>query len=81
MSDTTPRRANLAGMLIAGVGLYLISSGPVLAISFWLREATGWDGFYYTMWIYFPILWPGHDSLAKTYIEWWVRLLGTVGPG
>jgi len=60
--------------------LYLLSSGPVLAASFWLRDATGWDGFYATMWLYFPLIMaPGRPFDA--YIEWWVRLLGTVGPG
>ena len=60
--------------------LYFLSSGPVLATAFWLREATGIDGFYNVMWLYAPILmlprpiWDG-------YISWWVWLFGTVGPG
>lgn len=59
---------------------YFASSGPVLATAFWLREATGWDGFYATMYLYYPVLaWGG--GLAMTYVEWWTRLFGTVGPG
>jgi hypothetical protein len=60
--------------------MYVLSSGPVLPVSFWLRQATGWDGFYATIWLYFPlIVAPGRAFEA--YIEWWVRMLGTVGPG
>lgn len=81
MGYTASDRARLAGAIAFGIAIYVLSCGPVLAVAFWLREATGWDGFYMTMWIYYPILVPGYDSLAKAYIEWWVRLLGTVGPG
>ena len=70
------------GMLIAIAFplLYFLSSGPVLATAFWLREATGIETFYNVMWLYAPVLmlprpiWDG-------YISWWVRLFGTVGPG
>jgi hypothetical protein len=71
---------NLAVALAIGVPLYLLSSGPVLAVAFWLREATGWDGFYLVMWVYYPIL-VTRFTWAKDYIEWWVNLLGAVGPG
>jgi hypothetical protein len=60
---------------------YVLSSGPVLATAFWLREATHWDGFYATMWLYYPLLLFGPDSLIASYIEWWSKLFGTVGPG
>jgi hypothetical protein len=59
---------------------YILSSGPVLAVAFVLRESTGYDGFYAVMWLYYPLLisprwiWDG-------YISWWVELFGTVGPG
>lgn len=61
--------------------IYVASSGPVLAASFWLREATGWDGWYATMYLYFPLLFLGHDNPIDAYIEWWVRMFQTVGPG
>lgn len=64
-----------------GLVLYVVSSGPVLATSFWLREATGWDGWYATLYLYYPLLIWGHDNFIDTYIEFWVRLFGTVGPG
>jgi hypothetical protein len=32
------------------------------------------------MWIYWPVLMAPGDW-AWVYIGWWVRLLGTVGPG
>jgi len=60
---------------------YVLSSGPVLAIAFWLREATGWDGFYLVMFVYYPLFMMGHANPVGAYIEWWVELLGTVGPG
>ena len=29
--------------IVLGI-VYVLSSGPVMAAGFWLREATGWDG-------------------------------------
>jgi hypothetical protein len=67
--------------LLACLAGYVLSSGPVLAASFWLREATNWDGFYTVMWLYYPLLVFGPDSLTSAYIEFWDNLFGTVGPG
>jgi len=68
--------------------VYVLSSGPVMAICFWLREKTHWDGFYSIAFgLYLPLWWPARkwqttlgDAL-KAYIVWWAGLLGTVGPG
>lgn len=67
---------------------YVVSSGPVMAALFWLREKTDWDGFYTLAFgFYFPLIWVearGTSQLSKMihlYIDWWVGLLGTVGPG
>jgi hypothetical protein len=63
---------------------YVLSSGPILATAFWLREATDWDGFYLAIWLYYPVFLMGAlnpDGLVSQYIEWWVELFGTVGPG
>jgi hypothetical protein len=70
----------ICGLLICLIA-YIPSSGPVLASAFWLREATGWDGFYWVMFIYLPLLALGHDNPIDDYIEWWVEFFGTVGPG
>lgn len=59
---------------------YMFSSGPVLAVAFWLREATGWDGFYAAMWLYYPLL-VRRTEPVDAYITWWVNLFDTVGPG
>lgn len=67
-------------VLLAAAG-YVLSSGPILAAAFWLREATGWDGFYAVMWVYFPLVVLGHNNPIDVYIEWWVEFFGTVGPG
>lgn len=62
--------------------LYVLSSGPVIALAFWLRESTGWDGFYLVMWLYYPIIILGHGNPLDYYIEWWVvDVFHTVGPG
>ena len=62
--------------------IYVLSSGPVMAIAFWLREYTGWDGFYVVMIIYYPILMLGHGNPVDVYIDWWVAdVFNTVGPG
>lgn len=66
--------------LVVGV-VYVLSSGPVIATGFWLREATDWDGFYAVMWLYAPLLICGTGGPMIGYIEWWVELFGTVGPG
>jgi hypothetical protein len=84
MNSEKERSGFTVWMLIGGlVSLiaYVPSCGPVLAIAFWLREATGWDGFYNAMWLYYPLLIWGHGTPIDDYIEWWVELLGTVGPG
>jgi hypothetical protein len=59
---------------------YVLSMGPVLATAFVLREATGWDGFYAALYLYYPPIAYGGDP-ARDYIDWWVALFGTVGPG
>jgi hypothetical protein len=62
--------------------LYVLSSGPALGLAFWLREATGWDGFYAVMFVYYPLLIMGHGNPIDSYIEWWVvQVFHTVGPG
>lgn len=76
------RRANWATVILLAPVAYVLSSGPALAIGFWLREATGWDGFYAVMWLYYPILIWGHGNPLMHYIEWWVvDVFHTVGPG
>jgi hypothetical protein len=62
--------------------VYALSSGPVLAIAFWLRQATRWEGFYAVMWLYYPLLcFGGPYSVFWRYIGWWCELFHTVGPG
>jgi len=64
--------------------VYVLSSGPVLAVAFWLREATGNNAFYSAMWLYYPLLYlgQGHHGVLMQYIEWWVvDVFDTVGPG
>jgi hypothetical protein len=62
--------------------MYLLSSGPVMAIAFWLRDRTDWDGFYSITWIYYPLL-VGFPLAYpfQLYLEWWCRLFGTMPPG
>ena len=69
-----------AGFVIA-LAVYILSSGPVLATAFWLREHTGHDEFYAVMFLYYPLIILGHGTPFDIYIEWWVWLFGTVGPG
>ncbi len=63
------------------VAAYVFSSGPVIAAGFWLRQVTRWEGFYAVMWLYYPLLSFGPNSLPFRYVGWWVELFGTVGPG
>jgi hypothetical protein len=79
---TTGRRVvSIAKLVVTLLLVYVLSSGPVLATAFWLREATGWNGFYAVMYLYYPLLAPGRFGPLDAYIEWWVKLFGTVGPG
>ena len=74
-------RNGLAALLCMPV-VYVLSSGPVLATAFCLRDRTDWDGFYAAMLIYYPLLF--HSPLTypfEVYIMWWVRLFGTMPPG
>ncbi len=62
--------------------LYILSSGPMIGLGCWLREATRWDGFYGVLYVYYPLLMFGHDHFMMHYIEWWVvDVFHTVGPG
>lgn len=84
MSDDRERRGCVAWLIVAlliCIVAYVPSSGPVLATAFWLREATGWDGFYAVMYLYLPLFAFGRIEPIDAYIEWWVELFGTVGPG
>jgi hypothetical protein len=63
------------------VPMYVLSSGPVLASAFWLRDRTGWDGFYAVIWLYLPLLYFQPRGYLHAYIEWWVNRFGTAGPG
>jgi hypothetical protein len=70
----------LVAFLIAPV-VYVLSSGPVLAAAFWLRDQTNWDGFYSVMWLYWPL---SEGPLAFPfwfYVQWWTQLFGTMPPG
>ena len=70
----------IVAVLVIVFVLYPLSSGPVLATAFWLREATRIDAFYGVMWVYLPIL-KLPRSLWGPYVGWWVKLFGTVFPG
>lgn len=62
--------------------LYLLSSGPVIGLAFWLRNATGWDGFYYIVLLYYPLIHLDHLNVISQYIQWWIEdVFHTVGPG
>ena len=69
-----------AGIVIT-LAVYLLSSGPVIATGFWLREQTDRNEFYAVIFLYYPLLVFGHGTPVDVYIEWWVKLFGTVGPG
>ena len=75
---TLRKRIGFFAVLVPPV--YVLSSGPVLATGFWLREATGIDAFYAVMWIYYPILRLPH-KYWEPYVGWWIDFFGTVGPG
>ena len=72
----------VAGTVLLLPLLYVASSGPILGMAFYLREATGWNSFYSAMWLYYPLLMLGHGNPIDAYIDWWVvHVFHTVGPG
>jgi hypothetical protein len=74
------RLRNAGTVLLGCLSLYYLSSGPILATAFLLREVTGRDEFHGAMWIFAPLfLLP--RPIWDPYIEWWVELFRTVGPG
>lgn len=75
------RSARWTAAALVVVAAYVLSSGPVIAAGFWLRDVTKWEGFYAVMWLYYPLLAFGHVQPVDAYISWWVKLFGTVGPG
>jgi hypothetical protein len=84
--DRSSRRRTPHWLVLAAAALacYVLGSGPILATAFWLREVTGWTGFYAMICLYAPFWYigvVGPDSWLMQYIEWWVELFGTVGPG
>lgn len=83
--DTSDRknRSNWLLLTLCVVVLYLLSSGPVIALGCWLREATGNDAFYAAFWPYFPLFYCfGNHRWLVGYIEFWVvDVFHTVGPG
>ena len=87
-TDSDPgnrRRTSLSRVIHAIVlllVLYVLSSGPVLGLGLWLRQATHRDGFYAVMFLYYPLLVMGDGNPVGAYIEWWVvDVFDTVGPG
>ena len=62
---------------------YVLSSGPVIGLACWLREATGYDQFYAVFWLYLPLWYlVGNGGILGSYVEWWVvDVFHTVGPG
>lgn len=79
------RMGRYARWFIVGLMVYALSTGPVMATGFWLREQTGSDTFYAVMLPYYPLLISKRLSAPGTYlhqyIERWVEAFGTVGPG
>lgn len=74
----TRRRAQWFRVVIIAFLAYVASSGPVIALAFKLRDITDWNGFYATMWLYYPLIWL---QWIVAYINWWLDLLGTAWPG
>lgn len=62
--------------------VYVLSSGPVIGLACWLREATGYDQFYAVFLLYYPLGLLDFGNVVSRYIEWWVvDVFHTVGPG
>lgn len=72
--------------LVLAVLVYLLSTGPVIGLSFWLREHWHDDRFYMALYLYWPLLAIDRGSSVGTvldwYVTWWVSdVFHTVGPG
>jgi hypothetical protein len=72
---------NVSRVLVLLTVVYLLSSGPLLALALKLREWTGRDEFYLAVWGYLPLFLMGHDTPFDAYVSWWCDLFNAVGPG
>lgn len=81
-SERFPR---FVGYVWAGLWVfvaYALSSGPVMALAFKLRDATHHDEFYAVMWLYIPLLMLRPFAyFCDPYLGWWCHLFGTTPPG
>ncbi len=83
-NDAASNRVWLAIVLLPLV--YVLASGPIFGLAFWLRESTGHDEFYCALYLYWPLFvcLPEviSENLWQPYVEWWVvDVFHTVGPG
>jgi hypothetical protein len=75
------RLATVTCVILIALAAYGLSSGPVLAAAFWLRDRTGWDRFYGVMWLYAPLRIAAHGTPAEAWFLFWTDMLGTGFPG
>lgn len=83
LSAEIGRYAKYAALGVLCLAIYLLSSGPVIALGCWLRETTRWDGWYGVFYLYYPVFYCfGRESIFFYYVEFWVvNVFHTVGPG
>lgn len=82
--DNSRRGSRLAAWLVAIAFLivvYILSAGPVLAAGCWLRDATGWEGFYAVFFLYLPLYPLADVDFFEAYLMWWMKLFDTMPPG
>lgn len=81
VDEEGPRRGHWSTTVVIVLVAYVLGIGPVLALGCWLRDVTGWSGFYAVFFLYLP-LYPLVDvDLIEKYIMWWMDLFDTMPPG
>lgn len=79
-SRRSTRRGHRAATILIIAAIYILSSGPVIALGCRLRDATGWNSCYGVIYLYFPLAY-WRNNLFEAYLGWWMWLFGTIGPG
>lgn len=63
----------MAWYVVTGLVVYVLSSGPMIGLAYWLGVVTHNGSWYAIVWIYYPLLlWESDANPVMWYVEWWV---------
>ena len=66
-------------ILASALAIYILTSGPIIATAFRLRELTGRNGYYDVIYAYVPLMALGGQPF-QAIIRWWLTMFRVVDP-